>query len=59
MKSYLDHLSRDNDDDIDKLRTLFLDLFLDEVEKCGKGNNKSSASWFLDFVRLNIIAHRP
>ena len=57
IKSYLDHLSRDNDDaDIDRLKTLFLDVFLDEVEKCG--NNNSSASWFLDFVRLNIIAHR-
>jgi len=41
---------------IDKLKTLFLDVFLDKIEKCG--NNKSSASWFLDFVRLNIIAHR-
>jgi trans-aconitate 2-methyltransferase len=57
IKSYLDHLSRDNDDaDIDRLKTLFLNVFLDEVEKCG--NNNSSASWFLDFVRLNIIAHR-
>jgi hypothetical protein len=27
-----------------------------EAEKCG--NNNSSASWFLDFVRLNIIAQR-
>lgn len=57
IKSYLDHLSLDDDDaDIDKLKTLFLDVFLDEVEKCG--NNDSSASWFLDFVRLNIIAHK-
>ena len=57
IKSYLDHLSRDNDDDdIDKLKTLFLDVFLDKIEKCG--NNNSSASWFLDFVRLNIIAQR-
>jgi trans-aconitate 2-methyltransferase len=55
MKSYLDHLSPDNDD-IDKLRTLFLDVFLDEVEKC---SNRSNTRWFLDFVRLNIIAHRP
>ena len=57
LKSYLDHLSQDNDDpDIDNLKTLFLELFLNEVEKCG--NNKSSVSWFLDFVRLNIIAQR-
>lgn len=57
IKSYLDHLSLDDDDaDIDKLKTLFLDVFLDEVEKCG--NNNSSANWFLDFVRLNIIAHK-
>jgi len=57
LKSYLEHLSRDNDHpDIDKLKKLFLDVFLDEVEKCD--NNNSSASWFLDFVRLNIIAQR-
>ena len=57
MKSYLDHLSSDNDDYyIDKLKDLFLELFLDEVEKC---SNKSNTRWFLDFVRLNIIAYRP
>ncbi len=57
LKSYLEHLSRDNDHpDIDKLKKLFLDVFLGEVEKCG--DNNSSASWFLDFVRLNIIAQR-
>ena len=34
MKSYLDHLSSDKDDhDIDKLKDMFLELFLDEVEK--------------------------
>jgi trans-aconitate methyltransferase len=57
LKSYLEHLSRDNDHpDVDKLEKLFLDVFLGEVEKCG--DNNSSASWFLDFVRLNIIAQR-
>ena len=57
MKSYLDHLSSDNDDyDIDKLKDLFLELFLDEVEKC---SNKLNKPWFLDFVRLNVIAHKP
>jgi hypothetical protein len=57
MKSYLEHLSPDtNDKEADKLRALFLDLFLDEVEKC---SNKSNVGWFLDFVRINIIAHRP
>jgi trans-aconitate 2-methyltransferase len=55
MKSYLEHLSPDNDYD-DKLKTLFLDLFLDEVEKC---SNRSKARWFLDFVRLNIVDYRP
>jgi hypothetical protein len=56
MKSYLDHLSSDNDDYyIAKLKDLFLELFLDEVEKC---SNKSNTRWFLDFVRLNIIAYR-
>jgi trans-aconitate methyltransferase len=54
MKSYLEHLSPDNNDD--KLKTLFLNLFLDEVEKCSK---KLKTHWFLDFVRLNIVAHRP
>ena len=57
LKSYLEHLSRENDHpDIDKLKKLFLDVFLGEVEKCG--NKNSSESWFLDFVRLNIIAQR-
>jgi trans-aconitate 2-methyltransferase len=55
MKSHLEYLSPDNDD-IDKLKTLFLEVFLDKVEKC---SNKSNVRWFLDFVRLNIIAHRP
>ena len=56
MKSYLERLSQDNDEDGDKLKTLFLELFLDEVEKC---SDKSKTRWFLDFVRLNIVAHRP
>ena len=58
MKSYLDHLlqGNDNDDEIDKLKDLFLKLFLDEAEKCSSQSNRR---WFLDFVRLNIIAHRP
>jgi len=58
MKPYLDHISQGNDSDndrIDKLKALFLKLFLDEVKKCG---NKSNSRWFLDFVRLNISAHR-
>jgi trans-aconitate 2-methyltransferase len=54
MKPYLEHLSPDNDDDY-KLKTLFLELFLDEVEKY---SNRSKACWFLDYVRLNIVAHR-
>jgi hypothetical protein len=57
MKSYLDHLSLENNDGIDKLGTQFLDVFLDEVEKCS--NNKSNTCQFLGFVRLSIIAHRP
>lgn len=57
MKPYLDHLSQDNGDDngIDKLKALFLKVFLDVVKKC---NNESNRHWFLDFVRLNIVAHR-
>ena len=59
MKSYLDHLSSHNDDiyDIDRLKDLFLELFLDEVEKYSSG--KLNKPWSLDFVRLNIIAHKP
>ncbi|HEY6885222.1 MAG TPA: class I SAM-dependent methyltransferase [Nitrososphaeraceae archaeon] len=58
MKSYLDHLSSHNDDyDSDKLKDLFLELFLDEVEKYSSG--KLNKPWSLDFVRLNIIAHKP
>ena len=57
IKSYLDHLSQDNEDpDIDKLKTLLLDTFLNQVGKCG--NTSPSASWFLDFVRLNTLARR-
>jgi hypothetical protein len=55
MKSYLEHRSEDNVD-IDALKVRFLELFLDEVEKC---SNKSDKRWFLDFVGLHIIAHRP
>lgn len=52
-KPYLEHLSPDNGD---KLKTAFLELFLDEVKKY---SNKSKTRWFLDFVRLNIVARRP
>ncbi len=52
MKSYLERLSGDNHGD--KLKALFLELFLDEIEKC---SNKSKVGWFLDFVRLNIVGH--
>ena len=41
---------------IDVLKDLFIELFLDGVEK---RNNKSHKGWFLDFIRLNIIAYRP
>ena len=49
MKTYLERLSP-------KLKTVFLELFLDEVKK---HSNKSTKHWFLDFVRLNIVANRP
>jgi hypothetical protein len=52
-KPYLERLSSDNGD---KLKTSFLELFLNEVEK---QINKPKTQWFLDFVRLNIVAHRP
>ena len=53
MKPYLERFAVDNDGY--KLKTIFLDLFLDENEKC---INISKAQWFLDYVRLNIIADR-
>ena len=53
MKPYLERLAADNDGR--KLKTLFLDLFLDEVEKC---TNRSEERWSLDYVRLNIVAFR-
>ena len=52
-KPYLECLPPDNGD---KLKALFLKLFLDEVKKL---SNKSKTRWLLDFVRLNIVAHRP
>ena len=58
MKSYLDHLlSHNNDYDTDKLKDLILELFLDKVEKYSSG--KLNKTRFLDFVRLNVIAHKP
>jgi trans-aconitate 2-methyltransferase len=56
MKSYLERLPPDNENHNAKLKTQFLNLFLDEVEKC---RDKSKTGWFLDFVRLNIVAYRP
>jgi hypothetical protein len=53
MKPYLERLAADNDGR--KLKTPFLDLFLDEVEKC---TNRSEERWSLDYVRLNIICCR-
>jgi trans-aconitate 2-methyltransferase len=52
-KPYLECLPPDNGD---KLKAVFLKLFLDEVKKL---SNKSKTRWLLDFVRLNIVAHRP
>jgi trans-aconitate 2-methyltransferase len=52
-KPYLECLATDNGDELKKA---FLELFLDEVKK---HSNKSKTRWFLDFVRLNIVAHRP
>ena len=52
-KPYLECLPPDNGD---KLKALFLKLFLNEVKKL---SNKSKTRWLLDFVRLNIVAHRP
>ena len=56
MKSYLEHLSVNNDKDGDTLKALFFDSFLDKIEKPGY---KLGEQWRLDFVRLNIVAHKP
>jgi len=57
MKSYLEHLSVNNDKDGDTLKALFFDSFLDKIDKPG---NKLAGQWTrLDFVRLNIVAHKP
>jgi trans-aconitate 2-methyltransferase len=56
MKSYLEHLSINDDDDI--LKTLFFDMFLYEIKKYSN-NNELDKQWRLDFVRLNIVAHKP
>ena len=53
MKPYLERLSPDHGDE---LETLFLELFYIKQKKCG---SKLKTPWFLDFVRLNIVAHRP
>jgi trans-aconitate 2-methyltransferase len=53
MKPYLQHLAVDKDGR--KLKTLFLDSFLDEIEKFP---NRLKIRWFLDYVRLNIISYR-
>ena len=56
MKPYLELLFSYNNDNDTKLKTLFLNLFLDEVKK---RSIRSKTLWSLDFVRLNIIAHGP
>jgi trans-aconitate 2-methyltransferase len=53
MKPYLQHLAVDKEGH--KLKTLFFDLFLDEIEKSA---NRLKTRWFLDYVRLNIISYR-
>ena len=57
MKPYLDNfiVRTHYDSNIDKLKAMFSEVFLDQVDK---RSNKSDTRWFLDFVRLNIIAHR-
>ena len=56
MKSYLEHLSVNNHNKTEKLKALFFDMFLNEIEKY---SNRLDEQWRLDFVRLNIVAHKP
>ena len=54
MKSYLDHLSVNNNSNNDE--KLFLDTFLSEIKKY---SNRLDEQLRLDFVRLNIVAYMP
>ena len=60
MKSYLEQLSVSNNNcntnDDEKLKALFFDMFLNEIKKY---SNRLGEQWRLDFIRLNIIAHKP
>ena len=53
MKPLLEHLPDD------KIRDIFLELFLHEVEKRSYSNMGCRTIWSLDYVRLNIIADKP
>jgi hypothetical protein len=55
MKSYLEYPSINNDKNGDTLKALFLDSFLNDIEKCRDERDKQ---WHLDFVRLNIVAYK-
>jgi hypothetical protein len=58
MKSYLEHLSANNNNsnDDERLKALFFDMFLDEIKKY---SNRLEGQLRLDFVRLNIVAYIP
>jgi trans-aconitate 2-methyltransferase len=58
MKSYLDHLSVNNNssNDDERLKSRFLDTFLSEIKKYSNGLDEQLR---LDFVRLNIVAYMP
>ena len=57
MKSYLEHLSVNNrsNSNNEKLKDLFFNMFLNEIKKY---INRLDEKWRLDFVRLNIVAHK-
>ena len=57
MKSYLEHLTVNNhsNSNNEKLKDLFFNMFLNEIKKY---SNRLDEQWRLDFVRLNIVAHK-
>jgi trans-aconitate methyltransferase len=56
LKSYLEHLSVGKNNDDETLKSLFFNMFLNEIKKY---KNRLGEQWRLDFIRLNIVAYKP
>jgi trans-aconitate 2-methyltransferase len=55
MKSYLEHLSVGKNNDDETLKSLFFNMFLNEIKKY---NHRLGEQWRLEFIRLNIVAYK-